>query len=51
VIKLIGMKWAEHVAYMGEKRGAYRVLVWKDEEKGPLERHRHRWEDRIKMGL
>ena len=45
------MKWAGHVARMGERRGAYRVLVGKPEGKRPLGRPRHRWEDNIKMDL
>jgi hypothetical protein len=36
---------------MGEKRGAYRVLVGKPEGMRPLRRHRRRWEDNIKMDL
>jgi len=36
---------------MGERRGAYRVLVWKPEGKKPLERPRSRWEDNIKKDL
>jgi len=36
---------------MGERRGAYRVLVGKHEGKRPLGRHRLRWEDNIKMKL
>jgi hypothetical protein len=36
---------------MGEKRGAYRVLVGKPEGKRPLGRPRFRWEDNIKMDL
>ena len=36
---------------MGERRGAYRVLVGKSEGKMPLGRPRRRWEDNIKMGL
>ena len=40
-----------HVARMGEERGVHRVLVWKPERKRPLVRHRHRWEDNIKMDL
>jgi len=36
---------------MGEKRGAYRVLVGKPEGKKPLGRLRDRWEDNIKMDL
>jgi hypothetical protein len=30
------MRWAGHVARMGERRGVYRVLVGKPEGKGPL---------------
>jgi hypothetical protein len=45
------MRWAEHVARMGERRGVYRVLVGKREGKRPLVRPRHRWEDNIKMNL
>jgi len=45
------MKWAGHVARMGEKRGLYRVLVGKPEGKRPLGRPRHRWKDNIKMDL
>jgi hypothetical protein len=36
---------------MGERRGAYRVLVGKPEGKRPLGRPRHRWEDNIKIYL
>ena len=36
---------------MGERRGIYRVLVWKPTGKRPLGRPRHRWEDNIKMNL
>ena len=36
---------------MGERRGLYRVLVGKPEEKRPLGRPRNRWEDNIKMDL
>jgi hypothetical protein len=36
---------------MGERGGAYRVLVGKRERKRPLRRPRHRWEDNIKMDL
>ena len=51
VIKSRRMRWAGHVARMGEERGAYRVLVGKLEGKRPLWRHRRRWEDNIKMDL
>ena len=43
------MIWAGHVTRVGEWRGSYRVLVGKPEEKRPLARHRHRWEDLIQM--
>jgi hypothetical protein len=36
---------------MGEKRGAYRILVGRPEGRQPLGRPRHRWEDNIKMDL
>ena len=45
------MKWAWHVAHMGERRDEYRVLVGKPEGKRPLGRPRYRWEDNIKMDL
>ena len=45
------MRWAGHVARMGERRGVYRVLVGKPEGKQPLGRPRRRWEDNIKMDL
>jgi hypothetical protein len=45
------MRWAGHVVRVGDRRGVCRVLVWILEEKIPLERPRHRWEDNIKMDL
>ena len=51
VIRSRGMRWAGHVAHMGERRGVYRDLVGKPEGKRPLVRHRCRWEDNIKMYL
>jgi len=51
VIKSRRMRWAGHVARMGERRGIYRVLVGKPEGKRSLERPRHRWENNIKMDL
>ena len=50
VIKL-RMRWAGHVARMGEKRGVYRVLVGKPEGNRPLGRPRRRWVDNIRMDL
>jgi hypothetical protein len=51
VIKSRRMRWAGHVARMGEGRGVYRVLVGRPEGKRPLGRPRWRWEDNIKMDL
>ena len=45
------MRWAWHVARMGQGRGVYRFLVGKTEGKRPLGRPRRRWEDNIKMDL
>jgi hypothetical protein len=45
------MKWAEHVACMGEDRKVYKVLVGKPEGKRPLGRPRRRWEDGIGLDL
>jgi len=45
VIKSGRMRWAGHVAHMGEESGAYRVLVGKPEGKRPLGRPRRRWVD------
>jgi hypothetical protein len=51
IIESRRMRWAGHVAHMGEKRGAYRILVGRPEGRRPLERPRHRWEDNITMYL
>jgi hypothetical protein len=51
VIKSRWMRWAGHVARMGEGIGAYKVLVGRPEGKRPLGRPRRRWEDNIKMDL
>jgi hypothetical protein len=50
-IKSRRMKWAGHVARMGEERNVYRVLTGKSEGKRPLGRPRRRWEDGIRMDL
>ncbi|KAJ4435504.1 hypothetical protein ANN_18120, partial [Periplaneta americana] len=50
-IKYRRLRWAGHVARMGESRNAYRVLVGRPEGKRPLGRPRRRWEDNIKMDL
>jgi hypothetical protein len=51
IIKLRRMRWAGHVARMGEKRNAYRLLVGKLDGKRPLGRPRRRWVDNIRMDL
>jgi hypothetical protein len=45
------MRWAGPVAWMGEKRNMYRLLVGKPEGKRPLGRPRRKWMDNIKMDL
>ncbi|KAJ4449275.1 hypothetical protein ANN_00673 [Periplaneta americana] len=50
-IKSRRLRWAGHVARMGESSNAYSVLVGRPEGKTPLERPRRRWEDNIKMDL
>jgi len=50
VMKLRRMRWAGHVACMGEERGVFRVLVGKPEGRKPLGRPRRRWVD-IRMDL
>jgi hypothetical protein len=47
VIKARRMRWAGHVAHMGEVRGTYNILVGRPERRRPLGRSRHRWEDNI----
>jgi hypothetical protein len=51
MIKSSRMRWAGHVARMGEKRNAYRLLVRKPEGKRPLGRPRRRWVDNIRIDL
>jgi len=51
VIQSRRMRWAEHVARMGEGRGVYTFLVGKPEVRRPLGRPRRRWEDNIRMDL
>jgi hypothetical protein len=51
IIKSRRLRWAGHVARMGEKRKVYRLLIRKPEGKRPLGRPRRRWIDNIKMDL
>jgi hypothetical protein len=51
VMKARRMRYAGHVARMGEKRNAYRLLVGKPEGRRPLGRSRRRWLDNIRMDV
>jgi hypothetical protein len=51
VIKSRKMRWAGHVARMGDKRGTHWILVGRPEGRRPLGRLRCRWEDNIEMDL
>jgi hypothetical protein len=51
VIKSKRMRWAGHVARVGEERGAYRIVVGKPGGKRPLGRPRRRWVDNIRIDL
>jgi len=44
------VRWEGNLARVGERRGAFRVLVRKHEGKKPLRRSRRRWEGNIKTG-
>jgi hypothetical protein len=45
------IRWAGHVARMGKKRNAHRILVGKPQGKRPLGRPRSRWVDNIKIDV
>jgi hypothetical protein len=49
MIKSRKMRWAGHMARMGEKSNAYRILVGKPERERPIGRPRRRWLDNVKM--
>jgi hypothetical protein len=51
IIKSRRMRWAGHVARMGETRNAYRILLGKPEGERPLGRPGRQWVDNIKMDL
>jgi hypothetical protein len=51
LIKSRRMRWTGHIAPMGEKRNAYRLLVGKPEGRRPLGGPRRRWVDNVKMNL
>jgi hypothetical protein len=50
-VKSRKIRWAGHVACMGEERKVHRVLVGKSEGNRPPRRPRSRWEYEIRMGL
>jgi hypothetical protein len=49
-VKSRRMRWAGHVARMGEEKKVYKVLVVMPEGKRPLGRPRRRWEDGVRLG-
>jgi hypothetical protein len=51
MIKSRRMRCTGHVARIGKKGNAYRILVRKPEGKKPLGRRRRRWVDNVKMDL
>jgi hypothetical protein len=51
IMKARRMRWTAHVARMGEKRNAYRLLVGKPEGRRPIGRPKRRWLDNIRMDL
>jgi hypothetical protein len=51
MIKSRRMSWAGHIARMGEKSNAYRILVGKPDGKRPLGRPRRKWVKNIKLDL
>jgi hypothetical protein len=51
IIKARRIRWAGHIARMGERRNAYRSLVGKPEGRRPLGTQRSRWLDNIRMDL
>jgi hypothetical protein len=50
-IKSRRIRWAEHVARVGEEKNVYRVLMGKREGRRPLGRQRRKWDDGIKLDL
>jgi hypothetical protein len=51
IIKSRRMRWAGHVARVGEKRNVYRLLVGQSKGKKPIGRPKRRWIDNNKMHL
>ena len=51
VIKSRRLRWAGHVARMGEVKGSFKILAGKPTGKRPLGRSRHKWDDNTRMNL
>jgi hypothetical protein len=51
VIKSMTVRWAGHVAHMGDMRSAYKILIRTPGGSRLLGRRRCRWEDNIRMDL
>jgi hypothetical protein len=51
IMKSRRMRWAGHMARMGEKRNVYGLLVGKPERRRPLGRSRRKWIDDVKMDV
>ena len=51
VIESRRLRWVEHVARMGNRKGACRILIATPEGKRPLDKLKRRWEDNIKMDI
>jgi len=51
VVKSRRMRLTGHVLRMGERKGAYRILVGEPEGKRPLGRPKRRWQDNVKIGF
>ena len=49
VIKSRRMRWAGHVARIGEEKGLYSILLGKPEGRRSVGRPRRRWVDNIRM--
>jgi hypothetical protein len=49
VIKLRRMRWTVHVARIGDRKGAFSILMGRPDGKRPVGRPKRRWENNIKM--
>jgi hypothetical protein len=51
MIKLRKVRWAGHIARVGQKRNVYKLFIGKSERKRPRGRPGHRWEDNIRINV